>query len=277
MTSSATAGKSVGERPEVMHPHQRVPLGLLFADRVTAAEALDLIISRARSGLGGYVVTPNVDHVCVAAEHIEFRRAHRAAFLSLVDGTPLLWLAKLSGKSLPEKISGSDLVVPVARRAAADGLRVAMFGASPDSSLRAYQELMKQFPSLNIVAREYPVYHPAPRGSELETELEAALQRTQAAQPDVVFVAMGTPNQELFMSEFCDRMPALFLGIGAGLDFLAGNKVRAPKWAQTLGVEWLVRLAQEPRRMWRRYLVRDMAFFSIAPRQILRMRLKKTS
>jgi N-acetylglucosaminyldiphosphoundecaprenol N-acetyl-beta-D-mannosaminyltransferase len=262
-------------RPEAQHSHQRVPLGLLFADRLTATQAIDLIVSRARSGLGGYVVTPNVDHVCVAVENEAFRVAHRAAYLSLVDGTPLMWLASLSGQSLPEKVSGSDLVVPVAERASREGLRVALFGASPETSQLAHDELLKRFPALTIVARETPMYAPGCRSPESDKELEGAITRTLDAQPDLVFVAMGTPNQELFMSEFCDRFSALLLGIGAGLDFVAGKKVRAPKWAQTLGVEWLVRLVQEPRRMWRRYLVRDMKFFSIAPRQILRMRLKK--
>ncbi len=257
-------------------PRKRVPLGTLFADAVTAEEAWALIIGRARSGEGGYVVTPNVDHLCVAAEHQAFGDAHRSAFLSLVDGTPLLWLAKLSGQPLPEKISGSDLVRPISKLAAEEGLRVALFGASPEASHEAHDVLCAAYPALNIVAREFPIYQPNPRPAALEADLRPALDRLIASNPDIVFVAMGTPNQELFMAEFEKEVPGIMLGIGAGLDFVSGNKKRAPQWAQSMGVEWLVRLAQEPRRMWRRYLVRDLAFFMIAPRQIVRMRLKKS-
>jgi N-acetylglucosaminyldiphosphoundecaprenol N-acetyl-beta-D-mannosaminyltransferase len=251
----------------------RVPLGSLFADRVDFPTALDRIVARVRSGHGGYVVTPNVDHVCVAKKNEAFQRAHTNAFLSLVDGTPLTWLAKACGKPLPQKISGSDLIRPLSARAAHEGFRVAMFGASPEALAGTKQVLLAENPDLQIVSQEHPRYTPLPRSSEVDAELHEALSRLDASQPDIVFVAMGTPNQELFLAEFEDRLaPAVLCGIGAGFDFLAGLKRRAPRWAQRLGVEWLIRLLQEPGRMWRRYLVRDAAIYGIALRQIARYR-----
>jgi N-acetylglucosaminyldiphosphoundecaprenol N-acetyl-beta-D-mannosaminyltransferase len=258
---------------EITHPHERVPLGSLFADRLTLADATDLIVKRVHSGLGGYVVTPNVDHVCVAGEDPAFRVAHRSAYLSLVDGTPLVWLAKLCGAPLPEKISGSDLIVPICERAAQEGLRVAMFGASESASRQAQRELQRIIPDLQIVSRRCPMYSPMPRSGKEETILQREIRALKAAKPDIIFVAMGTPKQELFLHEFgVELAPSMLFGIGAGFDFIAGEKVRAPKWTQKLGLEWVIRLAQEPGRMWRRYLVRDRAIFRIAAQQIFRMR-----
>jgi N-acetylglucosaminyldiphosphoundecaprenol N-acetyl-beta-D-mannosaminyltransferase len=251
----------------------RVQLGSLFAHRTSLDDALDIIVARCRSGHGGYVVTPNVDHVCVAEIDSEFGQAHRNAFLSLVDGTPLLWLAKLCKNELPEKISGSDLIVPLCRRAAADGLKVAMFGASERASLKAFHELQSLVPGLDIVARVCPRYSRSCSDPEAEQETKEAVASVCAVAPDIVFVAMGTPNQELFMAEYADTFaPAVMCGIGAGFDFIAAERRRAPKWVQRLGLEWLVRLVQEPSRLWRRYLVRDRAIFRIGLQQIRQAR-----
>jgi N-acetylglucosaminyldiphosphoundecaprenol N-acetyl-beta-D-mannosaminyltransferase len=255
---------------------ERVPLGSLFAHRVDFDQVLELMLERIRTKQGGYIVTPNVDHVCVAAENPDFQRAHRNAFLSLADGTPLMWLASACGKKLPQKLSGSDLIEPVCAAAAKYGLSVALFGALPAASEKAQAELLRQNPTLRIVARETPRYSPAPRESSQEIELLAALERIKRAEPDILFVAMGTPNQELFLYEYETYFKStLMCGIGAGLDFLAGEKVRAPELLQRLGLEWVVRLIQEPGRMWRRYLVRDRAIFGIAVRQIFQMRVAR--
>jgi N-acetylglucosaminyldiphosphoundecaprenol N-acetyl-beta-D-mannosaminyltransferase len=251
----------------------RVQMGSLLVDPITFDQAIERIIERAKRGEGGYVVTPNVDHVCVAQVNRSFRTAHRAAFLSLVDGTPLVWLSKLCGSPVPAKISGSDLIEPLCRAAGSHGLRVAMFGASPDALNKAHEVLLAQTPNLNVVSKEWPIYRPQPRSEPLSQDFVDSFERLRASRPDIVFIAMGTPNQELFLGEFAECLsPAVLCGIGAGFDFLAGLKVRAPRWAQRFGLEWLVRLIQEPQRMWRRYLVRDVAIFGIAFRQIVAAR-----
>ncbi len=247
----------------------RVPLGTLFAHRVTSEQAIEAVVQRVRSGLGGYLVTPNVDHVCVAEESVAFRTAHRAAYLSLVDGTPLIWLSSACGNRFPEKISGSDLIVPLSTRAAAEGMTVALFGASDGSSLRAYNELSGSISALKITARVCPRFVPGGVDPAADAEIREAIDTVKASGADIVFIAMGTPNQELFMHQFAgDLAPSFLCGIGAGLDFIAGERRRAPLWVQKLGLEWFVRLLQEPSRMWQRYLVRDRAIFRIAVRQI---------
>ncbi len=264
----STPGLSQGSSVDVVG-FERVPLGSLFAHRLTAEQAIVTIVQRVRTGLGGYLVTPNVDHVCVAETSEPFRLAHRSAFLSLVDGTPLLWLSAACGDRLPEKISGSDLIVPLCRRAVAEGLTVALFGASEKSSKKAYNELLKTIPGLTITTRVCPRFVPDGSDRVADSEIRHAIDLVKAARPDIVFIAMGTPNQEFFMQRFETEMaPSFLCGIGAGLDFIAAERRRAPEWVQKAGLEWIVRLFQEPSRLWRRYLVRDRAIFGVAVRQI---------
>ncbi len=248
---------------------ETVALGSLFAHRVTFEEAVERIVTLALAKQGGYVVTPNVDHVCVAVLNPDFERAHRSASLSTVDGTPLMWLSKACGTPLPEKVSGSDLMIPVLARAEQLGLKVAFFGGTDTASRAAVAAALARFPELKIVARVCPMYRPR----ESSTELLDAIGIVNVAEPDIIFVAMGTPNQELFLHEHEQTFArSVLIGIGAGLDFLSGSKVRAPRWMQRAGMEWLFRLGQEPRRLAHRYLVRDRAFFMIALRQIARSR-----
>lgn len=247
-------------------PRKRVRLGRLYADELTFQEALDAIVARARGAEGGFIVTPNVDHVVLAEDNDALRAAYDEAFLSLVDGMPLLWLAKLLGHPLPEKISGSDLVEPLLARAEREGLRVYFLGAKDGVGKRAADKLLVRYPELDICGVESP-----PFGFENnEALLEEVLARVREARPHVVLVALGCPKQELFMRAHARALsPAVLLGIGATLDFLAGEVQRAPSWMSRAGVEWLYRLAQEPRRMASRYLVRDRAIVRIA-RDMLR-------
>jgi N-acetylglucosaminyldiphosphoundecaprenol N-acetyl-beta-D-mannosaminyltransferase len=253
---------------------ETVALGSLFAHRVSFDEAVEYIVSLVRAKQGGYVVTPNVDHVCVAALNPEFERAHRAASLSTVDGTPLMWLSRACRTPLPEKISGSDLMLPVLTRAEQEGFRVAFFGGSETASKAAAETVLARFPTLNMVEQVWPLYRP----QESSAELLYAIDAVRRSEPDIIFVAMGTPNQELFLHEYHGTFEtSVLIGIGAGLDFLSGAKARAPRWMQRAGMEWLFRLAHEPKRLAYRYLVRDRAFFLIAVRQILRSRRSSVS
>lgn len=242
-------------------PRKRVRLGRIFADELTFEEAVDEIVTRAGDGRGGFVVTPNVDHVVLAQEDPSLCEAYDRAALSLVDGMPLLWLSKLLGHPLPEKISGSDLVEPLMARAANEGLRVLLLGARDGIGKRAADRLLERHPALCIAGIESP-----PLGFENDpVVLAGVLARVRNASPDLVLVALGCPKQERFMAACVDALaPAVLLGIGATLDFLAGEVRRAPAWMSRAGIEWLYRLAQEPRRMASRYLVRDRAIVPIA-------------
>ena len=248
----------------------RVPLGRLFADAVTFEQAIELIVERAHSGSGGYVVTPNVDHVCLAESDPSLIESYSGAFLALCDGMPLLWISRLLGLGIPEKVSGSDLLRPLLVRAAAEKLPVYLLGARPEVAERAQAVLEREIPSLLIVGRDS-------RMVDLDDPvgLSSILDGIRHAAPRLLLVAIGCPKQEHFVARhMTDYRPAVAVGVGASLDFVSGEVRRAPAWMSRVGLEFAYRLLQEPRRLFRRYLVRDSAivriFIRMAWRRLMR-------
>lgn len=238
----------------------RFQLGSIAVDCLTFPETLDAVESLV--GRGGMVFTPNVDHVVRADSDARLRAAYAAADLSLADGMPLVWASRLLGPRLPAKISGSDLVVPLLERAGRLGWRVYFLGGAPGVAEKAAAILRAQIPQLQIVGTD------AAR-VELDGPHEELAARIADSGADLVLVALGSPKQELFIHQVASSLrPAVLVGVGASLDFIAGASRRAPRWMSSIGLEWLHRLAQEPRRMWRRYLVRDPKFLSIVLRAL---------
>lgn len=239
---------------------RRLKLGQLAIDHVTFAEALLAITELVRGRRGGMVFTPNVDHVVMADEHTGFRRAYAAADLSLADGMPVVWASRALGLPLPEKISGSDLVSPLMQLAEAEGFRVYLLGGADGVAQRAALNLQRMHPRLVIAGTASPQIDLREPASQRRGIIDAI----HAAAPDLVLVALGAPKQELWIHESAEALrPAVLLGVGASIDFLAGTARRAPSWISAAGLEWLYRLAHEPRRLWRRYLVQDPKFLGI--------------
>jgi len=251
----------------------RAWLGGIPVDGVTRQEALELLEGLVARGRGGVVFTPNVDHVVLAQDDERFREAYAAADLSLVDGMPVLWGCRVLGWGVPEKISGSDLVRPLASLAAARGWRVFLLGAREGVAERAADILRAENPALQIVATASPrveMERPA-------SERDGLRQDIQATRPDLLLVALGSPKGELFAHESREGLrPTVIVGVGAGLDFLVGAVRRAPGWMSASGLEWVYRLLQEPRRLWRRYLVRGPRFLPILLRAAFRSRTRTT-
>ena len=165
-------------------------------------------------------------------------------------------MARALGTPLPEKISGSDFIEPLMARAAIRSRRVFFFGATPAISAEAERRLVSRHPQLRIVGRDCSYWSPDPADAAAGERVARAIRDAGA---DLVIVALGSPKQELWMAQH-ERLiaPAVALGLGASLDFVAGAVTRAPAWVSRAGIEWLYRLAQEPRRLAYRYLVRDM-------------------
>ena len=248
---------------------RRINIGRVPVDSLTFAQAIDAIDALVAAGKGGTVFTPNVDHVVQAEENARFRDAYEAAALSLVDGMPVLWASRLIGNPLPEKVSGSDLVAPLLARAAERGWRVFFLGGLPGSAEGARDLLVERIPGLHVVGVASPRIE-VDGASEAHGEIVDVMRE---ARPDLVLVALGAPKQELFSHAIAERMrPAVLVGVGGTLDFIAGKVRRAPPWMSASGLEWLYRLGQEPRRMWRRYLVRDPKFLLIVLRELRRAR-----
>lgn len=245
----------------------RVPVDLLTRD-----QALARIAELVAEGGGGTVFTPNVDHVVLAEEDSAFREAYAATRLSLVDGMPVLWATRLLGCPAPEKVSGSDLVRPLVRRAAEAGWRIFFLGGAPGVAERAAALLSAEHPGLRIAGVDSPaVDMSAPAATRF-----AVLDLVRQAHADLVLVALGSPKGELWAAEAREALaPAVLVGVGAALDFLTGQQRRAPRWMSNVGLEWLFRLAHDPRRLAGRYLLRGPRFVPILLRSLRERRVAR--
>jgi N-acetylglucosaminyldiphosphoundecaprenol N-acetyl-beta-D-mannosaminyltransferase len=198
-----------------------------------------------------YVVTPNVDHTVLLQERQELRNAYQDAALVLADGWPVVAASRLVGKPLPERVPGSDLVPCLFQAASpAKPLRVFLLGAAPGVADRAAQNIWSKYTGVDIVG----VYSP-PLGFEKDAaENDKILYLIEQTSPDILVVGLGAPKQELWVHANQDRLQAkVALCVGATIDFLAGEKARAPRWVQRLGLEWLHRMCSDPKRLVRRY------------------------
>jgi N-acetylglucosaminyldiphosphoundecaprenol N-acetyl-beta-D-mannosaminyltransferase len=262
--SAGTVVAPLDGGPPAYRPHGRVRMGRLWIDALTFSDALETIAALVRSRRGGAVFTPNVDHVVLAERRADVRAAYRVASLVLVDGTPLLWAARLCRTPLPEKVSGSDLLIPLAQLAATQGWRVYVLGGGAGVA-QAAAALLEDRYGVRIVGCDTPAI--SVDGGEAEDR--PVVQRILLARPDLLLVALGSPKQELWITRVLPTIqPAVAVGIGAALDFVTGRVRRAPPWISSAGLEWLYRLGREPRRLWRRYLLRDPAFLLIVFRML---------
>jgi N-acetylglucosaminyldiphosphoundecaprenol N-acetyl-beta-D-mannosaminyltransferase len=238
---------------------QRLTIGAVPVDVVNFKQAIDAIEALVSRGSGGAVFTPNVDHVVKAEREPELREAYRTVDLSLADGMPLVWSSRLLGAPLPERVSGSDLVLPLARRAAERGWRLYLLGGAPGDAERAATVLERL--GAAIAGFEAPQVDIGAAGAAAS---EALADRVRASGAELVLVALGAPKQEIWIHRHRRRLGgAVAIGVGQSLAFVAGTLARCPRWLSRAGLEWLFRLLCEPRRLWRRYLMEGPTFFPI--------------
>ncbi len=240
-----------------MPPGTRVTILGVEIDAVTMEEAVEAfrrLIARGRAALACNI---NVD-ICMRIQRdAQLRQIFRTADLVLVDGTPMMWAARFLGRPLPGRVSGSDFVPFFCRAAAREGFRIFLLGGEPGVADRAKRCLQARSPVPAIVG----TYAPPIGFDRDEHETARVIAMIRRARPDVLFAAFGSPKQEKWLFRFRDALQVpVSMGIGSTFDYLAGRLRRAPAWMQRAGLEWTYRLAQEPRRLWRRYLLDDPPF-----------------
>ena len=230
--------------------------GFPFA-AVREAEAATHIVRQAAAGIGGWVVTPNLDILRQCARDRQLADMVRSADLIVADGMPLIWASRLQQTPLPARVAGSNLVPLVSDLAAREGLSVFFLGGNEGTAQRAAEVLAERFPGLRIAGTSCP-----PFGFERSAEqLDAIAETIREAKPDIVFVGLGFPKQEKLVERLRLAHPSTWwLGVGVSFSFVAGEIGRAPLWMQRSGLEWMHRMFQEPRRLARRYLVHDIPF-----------------
>jgi N-acetylglucosaminyldiphosphoundecaprenol N-acetyl-beta-D-mannosaminyltransferase len=233
---------------------------------VTLAEAADLVIDSAKRKKKGLVVTPNVDHIVQLQNDNEMRQIYTSADFVFADGMPIVWLSKvLRNRALPERVTGADLLPAVCERSAKQGLQLMFVGGLPGVAAQAALKLQEQYPGLKVVSTYSP-----PFGFENDiAESNNIITLVRNAAPDILFIGVGTPKQEKWAHAHIHQLQTgPILCVGAAFDFAAGNIKRAPILIQKLGLEWAWRLASEPKRLWRRYIVTDSRFIYIAAHEI---------
>ena len=245
---------------------QRLSIGHVPFDVLTHEQALHAIATLATANRGGYVVTPNIDHIVLAHQQPALRAIYRNAALSLIDGQPVVWMARLLGARQATRVSGSDLIDPLMAMAAAQDLPVFFFGTTDAVAAEAARRLTRRHHGLRIVGRDSRMWDAADPTPAEESPVVAAIRASGAR---LVVTALGCPKQEIWMARHAAAIaPAITIGLGASLDFVAGAVSRAPQWMSDAGLEWLYRLVQEPGRLAHRYLVRDVQILPIFFRQL---------
>lgn len=230
-------------------------------DNLTMSETLNEIDKLIQKKKCSYVVTPNVDHIVRLEKDEELQKVYKNASLVLTDGKPLIWISKWYKTPIKEKISGSDLFPRVCQLAANKNYTIYLLGAAEGVADTAARNLMKKYPGLNIVGTYSP-----PFGFEKnEQEMNKIKTQIQDVHPDILIVGLGCPKQEKFMYYHCKELGVpISFGLGACIDFEAGNIKRAPKWMSNHGLEWLYRFSKEPKRLFKRYFVDDIKIIQVA-------------
>jgi N-acetylglucosaminyldiphosphoundecaprenol N-acetyl-beta-D-mannosaminyltransferase len=231
-------------------------LGMPLA-KLDRAALIDLMFDGLRSGKGGWVITANLDFLRRFVTDPEARSLYASADLRVADGMPLVWAASLRGEPLPERVPGSSLIWLIAERAATEGRSLYLLGGDPGAAEGAERELKKRWPEIRIAGRSSPWVACPPKPEEVD----ALSSELSALDPDIVLVAFGSPKQEFIIRALRERLPRCWMmGVGISFSFVAGQLKRAPVWMRRAGLEWVHRLAQDPRRLFTRYVLHDAPF-----------------
>lgn len=221
----------------------------------TFESAVESVLDRVLSHLGGYAILCNVHVLMTAQEQSDVHDAVDDAWLVFPDGAPVAWLQRRLGAHEAERVAGPDLMLSVLDRGRAQGLRHVLVGSTDPTLERLRDRIRSQLRDVEIVGTLAP---PFGNASEWSDE---AIARIRAWRPDIIWLALGAPKQEMWMRQYASAVaPAIIIGVGAAFDFHAETKQRAPEWMRRAGLEWAHRLGSEPKRLGGRYLKTNSAF-----------------
>jgi N-acetylglucosaminyldiphosphoundecaprenol N-acetyl-beta-D-mannosaminyltransferase len=215
-----------------------------------------------------YVCITGVHGVMESQRDEALRRIHNRAGLVTPDGMPMVWLSRVNGQRHVTRVYGPDLMLAVCARSEPRADRHFFYGGADGVVDCLVERLCRRFPMLKVVGSYTPPFRALTAAEDADV-----VRRINDANPDIIWVGLSTPKQEEWMAEHVGRVRApVLIGVGAAFDFHAGLKKQAPRWMQRAGLEWLFRLATEPRRLWRRYLANNPAFVWRVCLQLARVR-----
>ena len=260
--SAPPAGGDARATPRTVLPVLGVPI-----DIISEAAAVARIAGWAARRDSRAVCICNVHSVVTATQNPAFMQALAQADMATPDGAPVAWMLRRQGAGPQRRVSGPDLMLAYCQHAAAGGESIFLYGSTPHTLQALQVRLHARWPSLRIAGAVSPPFRPLSADED-----EAIVAQINASGAGTLWVSLGCPKQELWMAAHRGRVQAVMVGVGAAFDFHAGTSTRAPVWMREHGLEWLHRLATEPRRLWKRYLLTNTAFIVGAARQLLGQR-----
>lgn len=243
---------------------------------VNEASAVDTVAGwiaerRARPGASRYVCACDVHSVMRAQSDASHMQALRRADMIVADGTPLVWVSHLRGEHGIARVPGPDLLTAICQRSEAEGWSHYFYGGAEGIAGRLAERLSRSYPDLSVAGTHCPPFRPL-----TADEKQADIDRINASDADIVWIGLGCPKQEIWMLENHDKLQGrILIGVGAAFDFHTGRIERAPRWMRDNGLEWLHRLASEPQRLWRRYLVMAPRFVALSLAETVRLSARR--
>jgi N-acetylglucosaminyldiphosphoundecaprenol N-acetyl-beta-D-mannosaminyltransferase len=232
---------------------ERITMMGCQVDNLTMEETLQKIDGFIQTGRPHQHVVVNVDKLVKAAHDAELRRIINECALVNVDGMPVVWASRLLGKPLKERVAGVDLFEALMQRSSRTGWRVFLLGAREEVVSEVKRQYELKYPGLTVCGYRNGYWKPE--------EEAGVVEQIREARADLLFVAISSPKKEHFLGQYQAHMKIPFaMGVGGTFDVAVGRVKRAPLWMQKSGLEWFYRFLQEPRRMFRRYFIEDMAF-----------------
>ena len=238
------------------HERPRVNVLGVGIDAINMDAAVSRIFAAASADQRSYVCVTGVHGVMEAQRDEQLRSILNGSVVTTPDGMPMVWLGRVAGYKRMRRVYGPDLMIEICRQSALTGHTHFLYGGNEGVADELARRLRDRFPGLRIVGTYSPPFRPL----WAEEEVQLA-EQVEMARPDFFWVGLSTPKQERFMAKYVGRLAAkVMLGVGAAFDMHSGRTRQAPRWMQNGGLEWLFRLMQEPRRLFRRYAVNNPAF-----------------
>lgn len=249
--------------------NNRIPFMGIYIDNMDANEIVKHVFECVEKKKPVQIVGVNVDQIITINKNVTSFKIFNDAELVFIDGKPIKWMLTLLGRKAKARITGPDLMEYICAKGAVKGLKIFLLGAGPGVAKKCGDILETKYPGIHAVGSYSPPFGFQNDKAEMQ-KINTMLKDSGA---DLLFVGMGSPKQDIFIYENMKEynIPVSF-SMGAALDFIAGNVKRAPRWMVRCGLEWVHRISQNPKRLWKRYLVTDMAIFPLFLKEILNKR-----
>ena len=249
---------------DISKTSERVRVVSLDTTVINIDSAMSRIVEWARAGESRYVCFSTVHMVMESHDDPEFAAKVNGADMVVTDGMPLVWMQKRQGRNDGGRVRANDLMTRLCEISAKENIKIGFYGGRQEVIDGILARAKRELPDLQIGYAYSPPFRPLTADEDAKITEEI---KNSGAQ--ILFMGLGCPKQENWMAAHRGKIPAVMLGVGASFDFYAGNVKESPQWLQNIGLEWLYRLAQEPRRLWYRYLILNPRFMWLAARQLL--------